>query len=252
MMKNTDSETIVIPTSFRYACELFGIAIPDFLQLYVNHFSYMDQNFHDHSVYNLVTKSFEYVRQEDEGQNQVLQIKLNKEDQDKGVKLIQSQIKLSINKNYSNAQKRSKGKLLTHRLYDIFSKGLELKEVIYLDEENTITLNKDLLFKSILTGISVTQFLNRIMECVAIPEHLARLHLNKAVYNPVLGVYMRVYDGYGHICDQQYQKSPKCRLLIMEIQELDKRYFFCRDLQQRTVFYQEWLDHYVKINASVY
>lgn len=251
-MKNTDSEPIVIPTSFRYACELFGICVQDFLQLYVNHFSYIDQNFHDNSVYNLVTKSFDYIRHEDEGQNQPLSIELNEIDRARGVKLIQRQIKLSINRNYSYAQRRSKGRLLTHQLYEIFSKGSELQEVVYLDEETTITLNKDLMFKSMLTGISATQFLNRIMKCVAIPEHLARMHLNKAVYNPVLGVYMRVYDGYGSICDQEYQKSPKCRLLIMEIQELDKRYFFCRDLQQRTIFYQEWLDNYVKIDHSIY
>lgn len=251
-MENTDFESIDIPLGFRHACELFGIKVSDFLQLYVNHFSYIDHYFHDNSVYDLVTKSFDYVHREQGAEKLALSFGLDEKALTRGGKLIQRQIKLSMNRNYSYSQRRNKGRLLTHELFELFSKADHVKDFIYLDIDTKILLNKDVLFKSLLSGISVTQFLNRIMQCVTLPDHLARMHLDEGVYNPVLAVYMRVYDGYGNICDQAYQKSPKCRLLIMEIQELDKRYFFCRDLQQRVAFYQDWLDEYLERDTSIY
>ncbi|AIM35808.1 hypothetical protein ACFX5U_01785 [Sphingobacterium sp. SG20118] len=247
-MENKQPEAIVVPKSFRLACQLFGIAVPDFLQLYVNHFSYMDQYFHDNSVYDLVTKSFDYVLPEKDDLN----VELNEMDRARGAKLVQQQIKLSINRNYSYGQRRNKGKLLTNQLFDLCSKGCELKNVIYLDEETKISLNKDLLLMSLLTGFSVPQFLNSIMQCLTLPDYLARMHLDKGIYNPVVAVYIRVFDGFGNICDKEYQESKACRELIMEIQELNKRYFFCQDVEQRISFYQEWLDNYLENKISIY
>lgn len=251
-MENNQFEAIVIPQSFKLACQLFGIAVPDFLQLYVNHFSYMDQYFHDNSVYDLVTKSFDYVFANDERKKHELNFRLQGKDRDRVVKLVKQQIKLSINRNYSYGQRRNKGKLLTNQLYALCSKGHELKHVIYLDEETKITLNTDLLFNSLITGQSITRFLNGIMQCVALPDYLARMHLDKFIYNPVLGVLLRVNDGYGSIRDKKFQDSVPWRELMMEIQELNKRYFFCCNLEQRISFYQEWLDNYVENNQSIY
>ncbi|NJI76131.1 hypothetical protein HCX49_23340 [Sphingobacterium kitahiroshimense] len=248
-MKNVDSEAIAIPKSFQLACQLFGIKVADFLQLYVNHFSYIDLHFDDKSVYSLVTKSFDYVIPKQEEDKHKLNIELTAIERDKGVKLVQRQIKLAMNRNYSYSQRRMKGKLLTNQLYDLFSKDCEIKNVIYLDEETKITLNKDLMFRSLVSGISATQFLNGIMQCVAIPDYLARIHLNKSIYNPVLGVFIRVFDGYGSIRDKEFQDSVPCREMMMEIQELNKRYFFCRDVDERKAHYQGWLNNYLENNS---
>src|SRR5690606_42082492 len=102
---------------------------------------------------------------------------------------------------YSFSQRRNKGKVLTGQLFELFSKGVELKDTVYLDEFNFIKLNKDIRFQCILTGVSPVELLNAIMQYVDMPNHLARLHLDNFVFNPALGFLISVLDVTGNIGD---------------------------------------------------
>lgn len=247
-MKEVNTSVIEVPESFRLACELFGITVPDFIQLFVNHYSFVDNFFYDNSPYDLATKSFPYVM---EGKGKGVQHdnpKLEKAQIGHLQKLMQRIIKVSINRSYSYGQRRNRGRVLTNSMFDILSKNKNVKTVIYMDEETKINLNKDILVNSIFSGVSVAEFLNRVMRCVTLPDHLARMHLDKGVYNPVIALYIRVYDGYGDIVDEEYRSTAWAKEFIMDIQELDKRFFFNRKIEHRIAAYEDWLDDYLLNN----
>lgn len=247
-MKEINTSAIEVPESFRLACELFGITVPDFIQLFVDHYSFIDNFFHDNSSYDLATKSFPYVMENKEKAIQKDKLKLEKSQLGQLQKLMQRIIKVSINRSYTYAQRRNRGRVLANSIFDILSKDKDVKTVIYMDEETKINLNKDILVNSIFSEVSVVEFLNRVMRCVTLPDHLARMHLDKGIFNPVVAFYMQVYDGYGKIVDEGYRSSVWAKNFIMDIQELDKRFFFMRKIEQRILLYEDWLDDYLLNN----
>lgn len=247
-MNEINISVIQVPEPFRLACELFGITVPDFIQLFVSHYSFVDNFFHDNSAYDLATKSFPYVMENKEKEIQKDKLKLEKSQLGQLQKLMQRMIKVAINRSYSHSQRRNRGGVLTKNMFDILSKNKDIKTIIYMDEETKINLNKDILVNSIFSGVSVVEFLNKMMHCVTLPDHLARMHLDKGIFNPVVAFYMRVYDGYGKIVDEGYRSSVWAKNFIMDIQELDKRFFFTRKIEHRIAAYEDWLDDYLLNN----
>ncbi|MDF2475749.1 MAG: hypothetical protein K0S24_1232 [Sphingobacterium sp.] len=240
------SVPLVVPRNFKLICELFGIAVPAFIQLFLDHYSFMDQNFTDNSSFNLVTKGIRFIDDKFKLGTDPLPTKLDKVEKERGVKLIQRQVKLGLNRNYSITERRNRGRVITGQIYDILSKGRKMKDIIYLDENTCFKLSKDFLLTCILNNTHPSHYINGMMKLVSIPGYLAELHLDEGEYNPILGFVIRVHDGYGHIVDLEYRNSARFKNFIMEIQELNKRYFFYRGLEQRVAIYQEWLDDFLE------
>lgn len=240
------SVPLVVPRNFKLICELFGIAVPAFIQLFLDHYSFMDQNFTDKSSYNLVTKGIRFIDDKLKLGTDPLPTKLDKGEKERGTKLIQRQVKLGLNRNYSTTERRNRGRVITGQIYDILSKGRKMKDIIYLDENTCFKLSKDFLLTCILNNTHPSHYINGMMKLVSIPGYLAELHLDEGEYNPILGFVIRVHDGYGHIVDLEYRNSARFKNFIMEIQELNKRYFFYRGLEQRVAIYQRWLDDFLE------
>src|SRR5690606_38536666 len=139
------SVPLVVPRNFKLICELFGIAVPAFIQLFLDHYSFMDQNFTDNSSYNLVTRAIRFIDDKFKLGTDPLPSKLDKVEKERGVKLIQRQVKLGLNRNYSTTERRNRGRVITGQIYDILSKGRKMKDIIYLDENTCFKLSKDLL-----------------------------------------------------------------------------------------------------------
>ncbi|MDR2274261.1 MAG: hypothetical protein LBF27_25355 [Sphingobacterium sp.] len=245
-MGNIQSVPLVVPRNFKLICELYGIAVPAFIQLFLDHYSFIDQNFTDNSSYNLVTRGIRFIDNIFKLGTDPLPTKLDKGEKERGAKLMQRQVKLAINRNYSTTERRNKGRVITGEMYDILSKGRKMKDIIYLDENNYFKLNKDLLLTCILNNTHPSHYINGMMKLVSIPDCLAQAHLNLGEYNPILGFVIRVHDGYGDIVDMEYRNTSRFKKFIMEIQELNKRYFFYRKLEKRVVVYQEWLDDFLE------
>lgn len=240
------SVPLVVPRNFKLICELFGIAVPAFIQLFLDHYSFMDQNFVDNSSYNLATRGIHFIDDKFKLGTDPLSIKLDQREKERGVKLIQRQVKLGLNRNYSTTERRNRGRVITGQIYDILSKGRKMKDIIYLDENTCFKLNKDLLLTCILNNTHPSHYINGMMQLVSIPDCLAQAHLKESEYNPILGFVIRTHDGYGNIVDMEYRNTARFKNFIMEIQELNKRYFFYRRLEKRVAVYQEWLDDFLE------
>ncbi|QIH32064.1 hypothetical protein [Sphingobacterium sp. DR205] len=249
-MEDMQSVPLVVPRNFKLICELFGIAVPAFIQLFLDHYSFMDQNFVDNSSYNLATRGIHFIDDKFKLGTDPLSIKLDQREKERGVKLIQRQVKLGLNRNYSTTERRNRGRVITGQIYDILSKGRKMKDIIYLDENTCFKLNKDLLLTCILNNTHPSHYINGMMQLVSIPDYLAELHLDEGEYNPILGFIIRVHDGYGNINNLEYRNSARFKNFIMEIQELNKRYFFYRGLEKRVAVYQEWLDDFLENRAE--
>ena len=249
-MEDLQSVPLMVPRNFKLICELFGVPIPAFIQLFLDHYSFIDQNFKDNSSYNLVTRSIRFIDDKFKLSTDPIPAQLDKVEMDRGAKLMQRQVKLALNRNYSTAERRNRGRIITGQMYDILSKGRKMKDIIYLDENTCFKLSKDFLLTCILNNTHPSHYINGMMKLVSIPDYLAKLHLDEGEYNPVLGFIIRVHDGYGKIADMEYRNSAKFKNFIMEIQELNKRYFFYRRLDQRVDIYQEWLDDFLETQVD--
>ncbi|MGJ1227667.1 hypothetical protein ACR78H_19140 [Sphingobacterium siyangense] len=232
-----------VPRNFRLICELFGIAVPAFIQLFLDHYSFIDQNFKDNSSYNIATRAIRFINDKIPKDHNRLKIELKDNDRDVGIRLLRRQVKLAVNRNYSTGERRNRGRIITAQLYDLFAKKVMLKDRIYLDENIYFKLSKDFLLTCIMNSVHPSHYINTMMLQASTPDFLAAMHLDKATYNPVLGFIHRVHDGYGGLIDWEYRNTSFFKRFVMDLQELNKRYFFYRDLDQRVALYHVWLDN---------
>ncbi|WP_293939501.1 hypothetical protein [Sphingobacterium sp. UBA5996] len=241
-MEDITGVPLEVPRNFRLICELFGIAAPAFIQLFLDHYSFIDQNFTDNSSYNIATRAVRYVNDKIPKVDNPLKIEFEKNEKEMVVKLLRRQVKLAINRNYSTGERRNKGRMITAQIYDFFATKVRLKDRIYLNENISFKLSKGFLLTCLINGVHPAHYINTMMQQVSTPDFLATMHLDKATYNPVLGLIHRVHDGYGDLIDWEYRHTPFFKRFIMDLQELNKRYFFYRDLDKRIALYEAWLD----------
>lgn len=241
-MEDLTGVPLEVPRNFRLICELFGVAVPAFIQLFLDHYSFIDQNFKDNSSYNIATRAVRFINDKIPKGDNPLAIEFKNSERDMGMKLLRRQVKLAINRNYSTGERRNKGRIVTAKLYDLFATKLRLKDRIYLDENTSFKLSKDFLLTCMMNAVHPSHYINTMMQQVSTADFLAAMHLDKPTYNPVLGLIHRVHDGYGDLIDWEYRHTPFFKRFIMDLQELNKRYFFYRDLDKRIALYEAWLD----------
>lgn len=137
----------------KISCKLIGIAVPDFLQLMVNHFSYAHMHMYDTSEYDMVTKAF-LEAERSLGEKEIKPAKhLSTDQKERFLKLFRQMLKTSTNRNYSFPARRNKVKVLAGKLLENYTKGLEVKTVIYYDEETKINLSGEFLCMSLLEDL---------------------------------------------------------------------------------------------------
>ncbi len=234
---------IDVPRDCKISCELIGIAVPDFLQLMVNHFSYAHLHMHDTSEYDMVTKAF-LEAERSLGEKEIKPAKhLSANQKERFLKLFRQILKTSTNRNYSFPARRNKVKVLAGKLLQNYEKGLDVKRVIYYDEETRINLSGEFLCMSVFFQRTPTELLNAMMRRISYAEFYARYHLNQEASNPAMAFFLRVMDGYGDIQDQEYLGSQSFKeYFLWDIQEFRTRYLFYRNVEDRVDMYRERLE----------
>ncbi|WP_353125330.1 hypothetical protein [Parapedobacter pyrenivorans] len=242
-MINVETAFVDVPRDFKVSCELVGTAVPDFLQLIINHFSYAHIHVHDTSEFDMATKAF-LEADRSLGEKEIKRAKhLSTEQQERFLKLIRQVLKTTVNRNYSFPARRNKVKVLADKLLQIYAKGLAVKRIIYYDEETKITLNNEFLLMSLIYHRTPTDLLNAVMKRVSYAEFAARYDLKQEEHNPAMSFFIRVMDGYGDIQDRVYLNSrPFKEFFLWDLQEFRTRYFFYRNLEDRIYLYRERLE----------
>ncbi|WP_262249532.1 hypothetical protein [Parapedobacter soli] len=238
-----ETEFIDVPRDCKISCELVGMAVPDFLQLMVDHFSYAHMHMHNISEFDMATKAFL-------GANRLLGEKeiepakhLSTGQKERFLKLFRQVLKTSTNRNYSFPTRRNKVKVLAGELLQIYEKGLDVKGVIYYDEETRINLSEEFLCMSLFFQRTPTELLNAVMLRISYAEFYARYHLKQEEHNPAMAFFLRVMDGYGNIQNQEYLSSQSFKeYFLWDIQEFRTRYLFYRNLDDRIDAYRERLE----------
>lgn len=242
-MMKVETEFIDVPRDCKISCELVGIAVPDFLQLIVNHFSYAHIHMHDTSEYDMATKAFLGADRLLGEKDVIPATHLSENEKERIVKLFRQVLKTSTNRNYSFPARRNKVKVLVGKMFPIYAKGQHVKRVVYYDEETKITLNNDFLMMSLIFQRSSTELLNAMMKRVSYAEFAARHDLKQEEHNPAISFFIRVMDGYGDIQDRAYLNSrPFKEFFLWDLQEFRTRYFFYRNLENRIDVYRERLE----------
>ncbi|MFC3196041.1 hypothetical protein ACFOET_00310 [Parapedobacter deserti] len=253
-MTKIETAFIDVPRDFKVSCELVGIAVPDFLQLIINHFSYAHIHMHDTSEYDMATKAF-LEADRSLVEKEVKPAKhLSTDQQERFLKLFQQVLKTTMNRNYSFSARRNKVKVLAGKMLEIYAKGLDVKRVIYYDEETKINLSSEFLLMSLIYHRTPTELLNAMMKRVSYAEFFARYHLKQEEHNPAMSFFIRVLDGYGNIQDSTYLSSvPFKEFFLWDTQEFRTRYFFYRNLEDRIDAYRERLEeNYQRINKPTF
>lgn len=251
MENRINKDVLEVPMDFRIACESFGIQVADFLQLLVDHFTFVNLFAEEESVYNLVVKSFteaEGALEKIGGYNTNYSLS---DSADESMPLFQQLVKLAINRNYSWNTKRSRSKKIVDKLFLITSKNIETKSIIYLNEETPIRLNQDLRMWSVIHNFPIIPLLNAIMKKVSLADLYARDHLGKIEYNAALGVYLKVQEGYGNLRDRKHLSSEGFRLFLEDLQEFKMRYFLYHRLPDRVELYRDqFLKNFNEMNKT--
>jgi hypothetical protein len=253
-MMNVETEFIDVPRDFKVSCELVGIAVPDFLQLTIDRFSYAHVHMHDTSEYDMATKAFlEADRLLEEKEIKAAK-HLSTDQQERFLKLIRQVLKTTMNRNYSFSARRNKVKVLAGKLLQIYAEGLDVKRVIYYDEETKINLSSEFLLMTLINHRTPTELLNAMMKRVSYAAFAAQHDLKKEEHNPAMSFFIRVMDGHGNIQDRTYLNSqPFKEFFLWDIQEFRTRYFFYRNLEDRIDVYRERLEEiYQQINKPYF
>ena len=242
-MMKVETEFIDVPRDFKVSCELIGVAVPDFLQLIVNQFSYAHIHMHDTSEYDMATKAFLEANRSLGEKEIIPATHLSENEKERIVKLFRQVLKTSINRNYSFSARRNKVKVLVGKILPIYAKWQNVKRVVYYDEETKITLKNDFLMISLIHQRSPTELLNAMMKRVSYAEFAARYDLKQEEHNPAISFFIRVMDGYGDIQDRADLNShPFKEFFLWDLQEFRTRYFFYRNLEDRIDVYRERLE----------
>lgn len=231
---------IDVPRDCKISCELLGIAVPDFLQLIINHFSYAHMHMHDNSEFDMATKAFLEAKWLLGEKKIKPATHLSASQKEHFLKVFRQIIKTSTNRNYSFRTRRSKVKVLASKLLQIYAKGIDVNGVIYYDEETKITLSNEFLFMSLIHHRTPAELLNAVMQRISYADFYARYHLKQEEHNPAMSFFLRVMDGYGDIQDQDHLNSlPFKEYFLWDIQEFRTRYLFYRNLEDRIDEYRE-------------
>ncbi|MBL1410167.1 hypothetical protein [Sphingobacterium faecale] len=251
MDNRINKDVLEVPMDFRIACESFGIQVADFLQLMVSQFAFVNLFGEDDSVYNLIVRSFMEAEEVLERQggyktNYSLADKANQ-----ALPIFKQLYKLGANRNYSWNAKRSRSKKIVDKLFLITGKDIRAQPKVYLDEDTAITLSRDFRIWSTIHNCPVIPVLNAMMQRVSLADLYARQHLDEIEYNPTLGMYLRIQQGYGDLVNRDHLNGLGFKDFLCDLQEFEMRYFLFHRLADRVEMYREqFLENYNEMNKA--
>lgn len=252
MEDRINKDVLEVPIDFRIACESFGIQVADFLQLLINHFAFVNVFAEEDSVYNIVAKSFVEADKTLEKIGGYKTSYSHSDSADQSFPLFKQLVKLAMNRNYSWNTRRSRSKKIVDKLFLITNENINVKPKVYLDEDTPIRLSRNFRLWTIIHNAPPIPVLNTIMQSVSLADLYARSHLDKIEYNPVLGVYSRVQNGYGDLRSKDHLNSEGFMIFLEDLQEFKMRYFLYHRLLDRVEIYRDrFLETYnemIKIN----
>lgn len=251
-MENTiNKEVLEVPMDFRIACEAFGIQVADFLQLFIDHFAIVNLFAEEDSVYNLASRGFAEAESVLEHIGGYKTNHLHADTASQSFPLFKQLVKLALNRNYSWNMKRNRSKKTVDKLFLILSKNIEIKPTLYLDEDTPIRLSREFRLWSIIHNFPPIPVLNALMQKVSLADFYARNHLDEIEYNPVLGLYLRVQNGYGNLVHAEHLNGLGFKNFLCDLQEFKMRYFLFYRLSDRIEMYRDrFLENYNEMNKT--
>lgn len=251
MENRINKDVLEVPMDFRIACESFGIQVVDFLQLLIDHFAFVNLLAEEDSVYNLVGRSFADAEETLEKIGGYKTDFSQSDNANQSFPLFKQLLKLAMNRNYSWNTKRSRSKKIVDKLFLVMGKSIKAQSKVYLDEDTAIVLSRDFRIWSTIHNCPVIPVLNAMMQKVSLADFYARGHLNEIEYNPALGMYLKVQDGYGNLRNREHLNSEGFNIFLENLHELKIRYFLYHRLSDRIEIYRhQILENYNEMNKT--
>lgn len=251
MENRINKDVLEVPMDFRIACESFGIQVVDFLQLLIDHFAFVNLLAEEDSVYNLVGRSFADAEETLEKIGGYKTDFSQSDNADQSFPLFKQLLKLAMNRNYSWNTKRSRSKKIVDKLFLVMGKSIKVQSKVYLDEDTAIVLSRDFRIWSTIHNCPVIPVLNAMMQRVSLADLYARQHLDEIEYNPTLGMYLRIQQGYGDLVNADHLNGLGFKDFLCDLQEFEMRYFLFHRLADRVEMYREqFLENYNEMNKA--
>ncbi|SHF10083.1 hypothetical protein [Pedobacter caeni] len=239
-MKNENPEVLAIPLSFKIACATYHLAIPEVLQLFIDHISFYDSLSHkSDDCYRLATNTLlRYVHPNIEGMSPAF-----RKNREAVIKYIREIIQMSVRPGIVENKRRKLCIPIVKKIFRLMEPNVTAAGKIQLYGDTILPLSMDFAIMCETHNCSPETYIQYFMDQISLPETHARIGLHCVSENPAMAFFYRSITKCSVLPSSPQQKSLQIEF-IDDIQELHLRLFIIRDVAKRRDSYKELYDNY--------
>lgn len=238
-MKKENPE-LTIPLEFKMACTTYHLAVPEVLQLFIDHISFYDSLSHkSNDAYRVATNTLlSHPHPPIEGISPAF--KTNRE---AIIKYVREIVQMSVRPRTSEIKRRKLCIPLIKKIFNLMEPKVTSSRTLQLDGESSLQLGMDFSIMCETHNCSPEVYLQHFMDQVSLPETHARIGLDHALENYAMAFFYQAITECNALPSTPLHKALQIEF-IDHIQELHLHLFIVRSLEKRREKYYELYDNY--------
>ncbi|RQO64507.1 hypothetical protein DBR43_32495 [Pedobacter sp. KBW06] len=235
-----DKPELTIPLEFKIACATYHLAIPEVLQLFIDHISFYDSLSHkSKDCYRFATNTLlSHPHPPIEGISPAFQT-----NRDAIIKYVREIVQMSVRPRTPEIKRRKMCIPIVKKIFNLMEPKVTTSRTLQLDEANTLQLGIDFSIMCETHNCRPEVYIQHFMDQVSLPETHARIGLHHLLENHAMAFFYQAISKCNALLSPPSHKALQVEF-IDRIQELHLRLFIVRNLEKRREKYYELYDNY--------
>lgn len=238
-MKKENSE-LTIPLEFKIACATYHLAVPEVLQLFIDHISFYDSLSHkSNDCYRFATNTLlSHPHPPIEGISPAFQT-----NREAIIKYVREIVQMSVRPRTVEIKRRKLCIPIVKKIFNLMEPKVITSRTLQLDEVNILQLGMDFCIMCETHNCQPEVYLQHFMDQVSLPETHARIGLHQLLENHAMAFFYQAITKCTALLSSPTHKALQIEF-IDHIQELHLRLFIVRSVEKRREKYYELYDNY--------
>lgn len=235
-----ESPELTIPLEFKIACTTYHLAVPEVLQLFIDHISFYDSlSYKSKDCYRYATNTLlSHPHPPVEGISPAFQT-----NREAIIKYVREIVQMSVRPRTAEIKRRKLCIPIVKKIFNLMEPKLTSSQTLQLDEANSLQLGMDFCIMCETHNCHPKVYLQHFMDQVSLPETHARIGLDHVLENHAMAFFYQAITKCNTLFSPPSHKALQIEF-IDQIQELHLRLFIVRDLEKRRKKYYELYDNY--------
>lgn len=235
-----DNPGLTIPLEFKIACATYHLAVPEVLQLFIDHISFYDSLSHkSNDGYRFATNTLlSHPHPPIEGVSPAFETNRNAI-----IKYVREIVQMSVRPRTPENKRRKMCIPIVKKIFNLMEPKVTTSRTLELDEVNTLQLGIDFSIMCETHNCRPEVYLQHFMDQISLPETHARIGLHHLLENHAMAFFYQAITKCNALHSSPSHKALQVEF-IDHIQELHLHLFIVRSVEKRREKYYKLYDNY--------